>query len=144
MTNHLPQVSILKDQAKRLRAALEERDQPIPHSAALEIVARQYGFRDWNTAYARAGNTGSASPLNVGDRVEGKYLGHPFRGTVRGIAIVSSGKFYRTCIEFDEPVDIIRFDSFSANRKRITSVINPAGISPRKTGDGVPHLQLAL
>lgn len=41
-----------KTLAKRLRAALRARDIDISHSLALEVVAEQLGFRDWNTASA--------------------------------------------------------------------------------------------
>lgn len=41
-----------KQMAKRLRAALESRDQAMTHSAALETVAQQLGYKDWNTASA--------------------------------------------------------------------------------------------
>ena len=41
-----------KQMAKRLRASLETRDQVVSHSAALELVAQQLGYKDWNTAAA--------------------------------------------------------------------------------------------
>lgn len=40
--------------ARRLRAALADADTDVSHAAALELVARQLGFRDWNTAAAAA------------------------------------------------------------------------------------------
>lgn len=39
--------------AKALRQALAERGQEISHSEALELVARQYGFANWNMLSAR-------------------------------------------------------------------------------------------
>jgi len=42
-----------KAMAKTLQAALAARNLDLPHSAALEIVAGQFGFRDWNTLAAR-------------------------------------------------------------------------------------------
>jgi catechol 2,3-dioxygenase-like lactoylglutathione lyase family enzyme len=42
-----------KAMAKTLESALSARDVKLPHSAALEIVAEQFGFRDWNTMSAR-------------------------------------------------------------------------------------------
>lgn len=52
------------------RAARELRDQlpelGVTHSRALEIVARQLGFRDWNTASARLSpNGGMGAPIPV-------------------------------------------------------------------------------
>ncbi|VVN71977.1 glyoxalase superfamily protein [Pseudomonas fluorescens] len=41
-----------KQMAKRLRASLETRNQALPHSTALELVAQQLGYKDWNTASA--------------------------------------------------------------------------------------------
>lgn len=39
--------------ATKLRAELASREVTISHSAALEIVSQQMGFRDWNTASAK-------------------------------------------------------------------------------------------
>lgn len=41
-----------KQMAKTLRASLGLRNQEVSHSAALELVARQLGYKDWNTASA--------------------------------------------------------------------------------------------
>ncbi len=45
-------LSILKakQMAKHLRASLEQHHQPVSHSTALELVAQQLGYKDWNTA----------------------------------------------------------------------------------------------
>lgn len=42
-----------KHMAKALRQALAERGQEISHSDALELVARQFGFANWNMLSAR-------------------------------------------------------------------------------------------
>ncbi|MFD0985530.1 glyoxalase superfamily protein [Methyloligella solikamskensis] len=42
-----------KSMAKRLLASLSERDIDVSHSEALEIVARQFGMRDWNVLAAQ-------------------------------------------------------------------------------------------
>lgn len=39
--------------AKALREALADRGSELPHSAALEIVARQFGFDNWNVLAAK-------------------------------------------------------------------------------------------
>jgi len=44
---------IHKGMAKRLRADLADRGLAVSHSEALELVAHQYGVRDWNTLAAR-------------------------------------------------------------------------------------------
>lgn len=41
-----------KQMARQLRASLEERHQSLSQSTALELVARQLGYKDWNTASA--------------------------------------------------------------------------------------------
>ncbi|WP_273808293.1 MULTISPECIES: glyoxalase superfamily protein [unclassified Pseudomonas] len=41
-----------KQMAKRLRASLEARNQETSQSTALELIAHQLGFKDWNTAFA--------------------------------------------------------------------------------------------
>ena len=38
--------------AKALRASLESRQIPISHAVALELVAQQRGYKDWNSASA--------------------------------------------------------------------------------------------
>ena len=47
-----PSVSTLKSEARALREVRAKAGTPIGHSAALEEVARQHGYRDWNTAAA--------------------------------------------------------------------------------------------
>lgn len=47
-----------KAMARRLRTALQERDYEVGHSAALELLARALGARDWNTYVARAPSDG--------------------------------------------------------------------------------------
>lgn len=42
-----------KQMAKSLRASLQERNQEVSHSIALELVALQLGYTDWNTACTR-------------------------------------------------------------------------------------------
>lgn len=41
-----------KQMAKSLRASLEKRYQEVSHSVALELVAQQLGYKDWNVASA--------------------------------------------------------------------------------------------
>ena len=53
-TSQIPSRDVLKAQAKRLRADLADRGQPISHAQALETIAHQWGARDWNTLAALA------------------------------------------------------------------------------------------
>lgn len=49
----MPTQKSAKTMAKSLRDALAGRNVSLSHSACLEIVARQFGFADWNTLSAR-------------------------------------------------------------------------------------------
>lgn len=137
----LPGVDDLKAQAKRLRAALADNGRPLTHSQSLELVARQYGFRDWNTACALAGS-GRNRPFSVGDRVSGTYLSQPFTGEIVGLQKLGPAGNIKVTLKFDEPVDVVTFDSFSAFRSRVTCVTGPDGTAASKTSDGEPHLRM--
>ncbi|MGV0879270.1 glyoxalase superfamily protein [Martelella sp. FLE1502] len=140
----LPALETLKDQAKRLRSRLAQEGQTISHSRALELVAAQYGFRDWNTLHARVGNRPPLNPSMLGARVSGTYLGHPFTAEVISVqALQNRPGYYRLTMKFDEAIDVVTFDSFSAFRRRINCTIDETGRSPAKTSDGRPHVELS-
>ncbi len=141
----LPTVDELKMQARRLRQAMAGRGQAVPHSAALELVARQHGVRDWNTLASLAPKVQPADPppFAVGAPVRGRYLNQPFEGRVLSLSALPGGGLYRIVIQFDQPVDVVTFESFSALRRRITAQVDAKGISPRRTSNGLPHLVLA-
>ncbi len=139
----LPPLAALKAQARRLRNSLEAEGNFITHSDALELVAGQYGFRDWNTAHAVAGNRPS-EPLFVGAKVTGHYLGQAFTGEVKSLTRLNDGARYRLTLDLDEAVDVVTFESFSAFRKRINGTINRDGRSASTTSNGRPHLELVL
>lgn len=130
-------VAKLKTQAKRLRARLQTEGIALSHSAALELLAHQHGLRDWNTLRAMAANR---VDLQVGNRVEGRYLGQPFTAEIRGMTKLSNGEQRRVTLQFDTPVDVVRFDSFSSLRQRVTGEIGWDGRSTRRTSDGEPQL----
>lgn len=138
----LPDITELKAQAKRLREALVEDGDFITHSESLELIARQYGFRDWNTIHARVGNRPS-EPYRVGDQRAGIYLGQPFTGVIHALKRLDDGAHYQISFDFDEAVDVVKFDSFSAYRKRVSVTIDRQGRSVQKTSDGQPYLTLA-
>lgn len=138
----LPSLDGLKAQAKRLRTVLAADGEKITHGRALELVAKQHGYRDWNTIHAAAGN--GRAPVSVGQRVSGRYLGQPFTGEVTGLCIRKPTGRFEVGIEFDEPVDVVTFDSFSAFRKRVSAVVGRDGRSAKKTSNGEPHLVLDL
>lgn len=140
---HSPTRPATREQAKlraqAIRAEHAARNITISHSAALERVAVELGYRDWNTASARLSNLPEI-PLQVGDRVAGNYLKQPFSGRVLGVREVYGGGSFEVTLQFDTPVDVVAFDSFSAFRSRVTATIGADGISASKTSDGHPHL----
>ena len=133
----IPPIDELKAQAKRLREDLRAREVTLSHSEALEMLAHQYGVRDWNTLHAKAGNR---MHLRVGDRVEGRYLGQPFSAEIRGMTLLGDGSNRRVTLHFETPVDVVQFESFSAYRQRVTGVIGWDGRSAQRTSDGQPQL----
>nr|WP_237028953.1 glyoxalase superfamily protein [Phaeobacter porticola] len=50
----------------------------------------------------------------------------------------------RVTLHLEEPVDVVKFDSFSALRQRINGTIGWDGRSVERTSDGVPQLVLEL
>jgi hypothetical protein len=136
----VPNVDALKAQAKRLRTAMSEKQTPITQSMALEAVARQWGFRDWNTLSAKAKST-QPRAWHVGQRVSGRYLGHTFNGHLKAVRSASGGYWYVTVI-FDEPVDVVTSNAFSSFRKQVNVVLNEDAVTQAKTSDGVPHMEL--
>ena len=128
-----------KARAREIRADLAKAGTPISHSEALEWVAKELGYRDWNTASARLSNMPEVV-LQVGDQVAGRYLKQAFDGRVLAVRGMAGGTAFEVTLEFDEPVDVVEFDSFSNFRQRITTTVSSGGVSFSKTSDGVPHL----
>ena len=54
--------------ARRLRADLADREVTLSHSEALELVAHQYGVRDWNTLAARPTHDPPTTPPTARQR----------------------------------------------------------------------------
>jgi hypothetical protein len=153
----------LKSQARRLRAALSETGRPISYSQALEAIARQRGYRDWNTLHAasaerRAGLSGGRSgdqpgdqpgarsggpPVALGDQVTGAYLGHPIAAEVIGVQTLGDGR-YRVKLALDRPVNVSAFPAMEVLRRRLNANIGRDGATVEKTSNGEPHLRLDL
>lgn len=136
----LPSRDALKAQARRLRAKLAEAGHTLTHAAALEAVAHQWGARDWNTLCARAGDTPTPA-WQIGQRVTGRYLGHPFRAVVKA-AQQRGSTHWRLTLRLDEAVDVARSTQFSCLRRQISCTLDARGRSPQKTSDGVPQMVL--
>lgn len=136
MTSHIYTRVQAKARARQIKAASEA---PMTLSMALEQVARDMGFRDWNTASARLSNAPD-SLWQIGERVTGQYLKRAFAGRIHAVRELHGGSGYEVTIHFDEPVDVVDWESFSAFRQRVTAQVSPEGVSWRKTSDGVPHM----
>jgi hypothetical protein len=136
-----PSATTLKAEARALREERAQAGTTISHSAALEAVARRHGYRDWNTARAALPER-IASPVQVGDRVAGTYLSQPVAGMVIGVKLVGKAAPYEVTVKFDEPVDVVRSELFSAFRQRVTATVDLRGVSLAKTSDGEPHMRL--
>lgn len=142
MTNTtLPNRTALKDHARRLRATLADQGTALSHSAALETISRQWGFRDWNTLSAALGNA-PAPRWQVGQAVSGRYLGQGFTGRIKAVREAIGGHQHLTIV-FDRPVDVVRSDWFSSYRRQINCIVNDAGRTLARTSDGQPHVVLA-
>src|SRR6478672_1712699 len=79
LTSHLPRedqtmlhFSDSKSMAKALRQALAERSIEISHSDSLELVARQFGFANWNMLAARIDTDKDGPQLPEGWIVSGQ------------------------------------------------------------------------
>lgn len=139
MISHIYTRVQAKARARQIKA---EGPATLSLAAALEKVAQEMGFRDWNTASARLSNAPEAG-WQVGERVSGHYLKRPFSGRIHGVRELQGGAGYEVTLHFDEPVDVVDWESFSALRQRITAHVSPEGVSWTKTSDGVPHLTVA-
>jgi len=139
MTPYIHTRDQAKARARFLRTEEAGHGRNISHSAALEMVAHEQGWADWNTFSARLSNQ-PETPLQVGDRVCGSYLKQTFDGTVLSVTNRGEGTGFDVVIEFDLPVDVVTFDSFSNFRRRVNALISPGGTSFARTSDGVPHM----
>lgn len=136
-----PSIQTLKAEARALREERTLAGATVGHSQALEEVARRHGYRDWNTASAALPDR-IALPVQVGQRVQGAYLGRPFAGLVLGMQLLPDMRHYEVTVKFDRPVNVSRFDSMVIERQRVRATVNLDGISPARTSDGEPHMRI--
>lgn len=136
-----PSIQTLKSEAKAYRDERARAGETITHGVALESIAKAHGYRDWNTARAMLPER-VATPVQVGNRVKGTYLGQNFRGLVIGVQLLADMQHYRVTITFDEPVDVVTSELFSAYRHRVTATVDINGVSPARTGNGQPQMRL--
>lgn len=131
-----PTLEDYKQQAKTLR--FEMGSALLTHSAALELVAKQHGHRDWNTLRAQIPASGSGYQVN--QRVSGTYLSQHFTGFIKAVQTVGNSGHYRLTLRFDTAVDVVQFDSFSSLRQQVSCTVDRTGRSQQKTSDGVPQI----
>ena len=137
-----PSTASLKAEAKALRAQKALGGEPISHGTALEAVARAHGYRDWNTASASIPER-VASPVQVGQRVKGTYLGNAFMGLVIGVNLLSDMQHYEVTVKADQPVDVSKSKLMGPIlRHRLRSTVDLHGVSVSRTSDGEPHLRI--
>jgi len=137
----IPTASVLKSEARAMRQAATERGEQLSQSAALEAVAKAHGYRDWNTAAAMLPDR-VRTPVQVGDRVAGTYLGQSFRGLVLGLSILPDMRHFKVTVKFDQPVDVVTSTLFSSFRQRVTATVDVHGVSPDQTSNGQPHMRV--
>lgn len=133
-----PSLDTVKAHAKALRRALQAGGSVISHAQALELIARQHGARDWNTLHARLTQRNAPPELAPGDRVSGSYLGQAYAGEITALSGPAGHR--QVEIKLDQPVDTVRFESFSNWRYRIRGTLDLDGRSHCKTSDGTPQL----
>lgn len=137
-----PSTASLKAEARALRAERALSGSPISHGAALEAVARAHGYRDWNTAAAAIPER-VASPVQVGQRVKGTYLGNPFTGLVIGVNLLGDMQHYEVTVKADQPIDVSKSKLIGPiMRQRLRSTVDLHGVSVSRTSDGEPHLRV--
>jgi hypothetical protein len=139
MEQTIPTRDVLKTQAKRLRATMTDAGTPITHATALEAVAKQWGYRDWNTLSASAPDTLPQPRWQIAQRVQGNYLGQAFAGHIKAVA-QTGADYWQLTLVFDQPIDVVAFDSFSNYRRQVNCVVNSQGVTVQRTSDGQPHV----
>jgi len=136
-----PSAQTLKAEAKSLRDERARVGQSMTHSQALEQVAQNHGYRDWNTARAALPDR-VAVPFQVGMRVKGFYLEQPFTGLLIGVQLAHKMQAFTVTIQFDEPVNVTPNFMFAALRHRVVSTIDINGVSLAPRGNGQPQMRL--
>ncbi|WP_246849795.1 glyoxalase superfamily protein [Rubellimicrobium arenae] len=142
MTSHVKALSreFLKTEARTWRGQRQAMGASVTHGAALEVVARRHGFRDWNTACAHLPER-DPTPLAPSNRVTGTYLGHPFEGVLLAATPLGSGQTSVT-VQFDAPINVTAGSPYAHMRRRVTATLDEDGTSPARTGNGEPHMRL--
>lgn len=141
-TPRLPSLEVVKRHAKRLRAALEETTVTLSHAESLEMIARQWGFSDWNTLCAMIKKQNSPSRLKIGDDISGEYLGQVFHAMIVDLVPLADEEIYIITLAFDKPLTVSNAHTNENLQNRITCTIGPGGKTVEKQACGAPVLQI--
>lgn len=136
-----------KARAKRLRKYMDTKGQSISHSFALEAIAAEEGYRDWNTLAACADTVLTRStgfPLQVGESVSGLYHETAFEGVLIGLEQTINKHVWRVKIQFKAPVSPTSLQNIGMTRRRITGSVNTAGVSVNLLGKEDEQLRLFI
>ncbi|TWJ10357.1 glyoxalase superfamily protein [Altererythrobacter ishigakiensis] len=140
-SKHLPNLANMKALVRRYRSIKQAQGRQVSHSRALELIARRYGFFDWNTAAAQARNLHAPDRFQAGQHVSGRYMGHEFQGRVVASTLLSQEEVLIS-LEFWEPVDVVTSKHFSNKRTRVSVKIGIDGRSQECLSGGIPHLEV--
>jgi hypothetical protein len=123
-----------KTMAKMLRKALAERQIDISHSDSLELVARQFGFANWNMLSSRIANDTEAPALPEGWIVTGQGRPNLYRigvdpalpGTVKIETMDRSGVIEADA--FGSLMQSIAADDYRGRAVRISAELRGRGV----------------
>lgn len=125
MSFTLPTTEDLKLQARRMRDHFAEKKIDISHAAALEALAKQHGYKDWNILLSLANRQSVTTEWpKFDDIVSGTYLGHSFTGKILKIQTCPVADLRRYTIKFDVPIDVVTSKHFSSFRQQINFFLN--------------------
>ena len=115
----------LKRQARRLRDHFAEKNIEISHSASLEALAKQHGYKDWNvlSALAKRLSENPAWPA-LDDKITGSYRGHTFTGKILKIKTAPLANTRGYTIRFDEAIDVVTSKHFTNFRQQINCILD--------------------
>lgn len=131
-------VKLAKAQARRLADAMARFGTPVPLARAYELSAQAAGHADWNTMVAALAR--KSPGWQLGQSVQGRYMGRPFRGTIKGLQ-AKGADLTAIDIALDQPVDV-GTPSLPIARRRLRATLARDGVSVGRRSDGVAHLVL--
>jgi len=118
-------IESLKLQARRMRDHFAENDMDISYAAALETLAKQHGFKDWNILSATIKKQPKPDICpSLDQKISGTYLGHRFTGDILKMQPSNTQGARRYTIRFDHPIDVVESQHFSSYRQQINCFLD--------------------